>query len=75
MFLIVKNVSVPNMTYLASFSLNISNEKTKTGLLVKELDPQFNGPVLKGSKVKSAFHPSEIDQMGTRNFLKLSDKK
>ena len=35
MFLIVNNVSVPNMTYLASFSLNISNEKTQTGLLVK----------------------------------------
>ena len=47
MFLIVNNVSVPNMTYLASFSLNISNEKTKIGLLVKALDPQSNGPVLK----------------------------
>ena len=74
MFLIVNNVNVPNMTYLASFSLNISYEKTKTGLLVKALDPQSNGPVLK-TMVQSAFHPSEIDQMGARNFLELSDKK
>ena len=46
MFLIVNNVSVPNVTYLASFSLNITNEKTKSGLLVNALDPQSNGPVL-----------------------------
>ena len=28
-----------------------------------------------GSKVESAFHPSEVDQMGSRNFSELSDKK
>ena len=28
-----------------------------------------------GSNVKSAFHPSEVDQMGTKNFSELSDKK
>ena len=30
---------------------------------------------LRGSKVESAFHPSEVVQMGTRNFSELSDKK
>ena len=35
------------MTYLAS--LNISNEKTKTDLLVKALDSQSNGPVFKAT--------------------------
>ena len=74
MFLIVNNVSVPNMTCLVSFSLNISYEKTKTGLLVKVLDPQSNGPVLK-TNVESASHLSVVDQMGTMNFLELSDKK
>ena len=28
-----------------------------------------------GSKVNSAFHPSEVDKMSSRNFWKLSDKK
>ena len=28
-----------------------------------------------GSKVEPAFHPFEVDQMGTRNFSELSDKK
>ena len=69
MFLIVTNVSVPNMTYLALLSLNISSEKTKTDLLVKVLK------LLCASKVESAFHPFVVDQMGTRNFWKLSDKK
>ena len=31
--------------------------------------------ILGGSKVNSAFHPSEVDQMGTRNFWELSGKK
>ena len=30
---------------------------------------------LYGSKVDSAFHPSKVNQISTRNFLKLSDKK
>ena len=28
-----------------------------------------------GSKVDSAFHPSEVDKMSTRNFWELSGKK
>ena len=30
---------------------------------------------LGGSKVDSAFHPSDVDQMSTRNFRELSGKK
>ena len=30
---------------------------------------------LGGSKVNSAFHPSEVDKMSTSNFLELSGKK
>ena len=30
---------------------------------------------LSGSKVDSAFHPSEVDKMSTRNFWELSGKK
>ena len=45
------------------------------GLAVKALDSQSRGPVLKplgGSKVDSAFHPSEVDKVSTRNFWELS---
>ena len=31
--------------------------------------------LLSGSKVDSAFHPSDVDKMSTRNFWDLSDKK
>ena len=30
---------------------------------------------LGGSKVDSAFHPSEVDEISTRNFWELSGKK
>ena len=30
---------------------------------------------LGGSKVDSAFHPSEVDKTSTRNFLELNGKK
>ena len=30
---------------------------------------------LGGSKVDSAFHPSEVDEMSTRNFWELNGKK
>ena len=30
---------------------------------------------LGGTKVDSAFHPSEVDQMSARNFWELSGKK
>ena len=44
-------------------------------LAVKTLDSQSRGSVLKplgGSKVDSAFHPSEGDKVSTRNFWQLS---
>ena len=47
-------------------------------LVVKALDSQFRGPVFKtlgDSKVDAVFHPSEVDQMSTRNFWELSGKK
>ena len=47
-------------------------------LVVKALDSQFRGPIFKtlgGSKVDAVFHPSEVDQMSTRNFWELSGKK
>ena len=48
------------------------------GLVVKALD--FNPGVLcskplGASKVDSAFHPSEVDQMSTRIFWELGGKK
>ena len=46
--------------------------------MVKMLDSQSRGPCLKplgGSKVNSAFHPSEVGKMSTRNFWELSGKK
>ena len=43
-------------------------------LLVTELFKSVTEP-LGGSKVDSAFHPSEVDKMSTRNFWELSGKK
>ena len=48
------------------------------GLMVKVLDFQSKGPCTKllgGSKVNSAFHPSKVDKVGTRNFSGLSGNK
>ena len=54
-------------------------KKLSNGLVVKALDSQSRGPVFKkslgGSKVDSAFHPSEVDEMSTRNFWELNGKK
>ena len=55
-----------------------SNGLWSNGLVVKELDSQSRGPVFKttgGSKVDSAFHPSEVNKVSTRNFWELSGKK
>ena len=41
------------------------------GLVVKALDSQSRSPVFK----TTAFHPSEVDKMSTRNFWELSGKK
>ena len=43
------------------------SELASNGFVVKALDSQ--------SKVDSAFHRSEVDKMGTRNFWELSGKK
>ena len=43
-----------------------------------KLDSQSRCPVFKtmgSSKVNSAFHPSKVDQMSTRNFWEVSGKK
>ena len=48
------------------------------GLVVKVLDSQHINSCSKpmgGSKVDSAFHPSEVGKMSTRNFWELSGKK
>ena len=47
-------------------------------LVVKALDSQSRGPMfrtIRWPKVDSALHPSEVDQMSTRNFWELSSKK
>ena len=47
-------------------------------LVDKALDSQSRVlyiKLLSGSKVDSAFHPSDVDKMSTRNFWDLSDKK
>ena len=47
-------------------------------LVDKALDSQSRVLYLKplsGSKVDSAFQPSDVDKMSTRNFWDLSDKK
>ena len=49
-----------------------------SGQVVKALDSHSRGPVLNtlgGFKADSAFHPSEVDKMSTRNFWELSGKK
>ena len=49
------------------------------GQVVKVLDSHSRGvpcsKPLGGSKVDSAFHPSKVGKMSTRNFWELSDKK
>ena len=58
--------------------LNVDEVIKMSGLVVKALDSQSRDPVFKttwGSKVDSAFHPSEVGKMSTRNFWELSGKK
>ena len=62
MFLIVNNIGFPNMIYLTF----IEYQQQKNNWISNPLC---------GSKVESAFHPSEVDQMYTRNFSELSEKK
>ena len=48
------------------------------GLVDKALDSKSRNPIFKTTgwlKVNSAFHPSEVDKMSTRNFWELSGKK
>ena len=64
-------------TCFVIFVLKVTSQKN--GLVVKVLDSQSRGPMFKkplgGSKVHSAFHPSEVDKVSTRNFWGLSGKK
>ena len=58
--------------------LNVDEVIKMSGLVVKALDSQSRDPVFKttwSSKVDSAFHPSEVGKMSTRNFWELSGKK
>ena len=48
------------------------NINMSDGLMGKALDSQSRGPVL---KVDSAFHPSKVDKVSTRNFWGLIGKK
>ena len=63
-------------------------EQWSHDLVVKALDSQSRGLVFKttgwlqgrlslsgGFKIDSAFHPSEVDKISTRNFWELSGKK
>ena len=46
--------------------------------MVKALDSSLGVPCSKpldGSMVNSAFHPSEVDKLSTRNFWELNGKK
>ena len=47
-------------------------------LVAKAPDSQFRGPMFKTTgwlQVDSAFHPSKVNKMNTRNFWKLNGKK
>ena len=51
-----------------------ATKQWSNGLVVKAPGSRSRGPVSKplcGSKVDTAFHPSEVDQMSTRNFWEL----
>ena len=60
-------------------SSTISSVLWSIGLVVKVLDSQSRVPVFEtscvGSKVDSAFRPSEVNQMSTRNLWELSGRK
>ena len=44
-------------------------------LMKEPTQSPYNYRMMCGSKVDSAFHPSEVDKMSTRNFWELSAKK
>ena len=55
-----------------------ANSLRDNGQVVKVLDSQSRGLCSKplgGSKIDSAFHPSEVGKMNTRNTWELSGKK
>ena len=57
------------------FSFFLSNILENNGLVVKVLDSQSRSLMVKalgGSKVNSAFHPSEVDKTSATNFWELS---
>ena len=68
-----------NFIYLVLSSLEMQRRLIESNsLVVKLLDSQSRFPCSKplgGSKVDPAFHLSEVNKMGTRNFWELSSKK
>ena len=60
------------------FSKTYRIKSCKTCKTLSRWIPNPGVPYLKplgGSKVDSAFHPSEVDKMSIRNFWELSGKK
>ena len=56
----------------------VGSNKRDNGLVVKALVPNPGVPCSKplgGFKVDSAFHPSEVGKISTRNFWELCGKK
>ena len=57
--------------------MEVESPLRSNGLVVKVLDSQSRGPcsqLMGGYKVDSAFHPSEVKKMRTRNFWELGGK-
>ena len=69
-------MSLDYIHILKSFKLSYYSQiflfkDTHIGLVVKALDSQSRGSVFKTTgwlQVDSAFHPSEVDKVSTRNF-------
>ena len=75
---IIKNLD-PNKAH-GHDMIRIRMIKLCSILICKPLEIIFQnclrlGKFLSGSKVDSAFHPSEVDKMSTRNFWELSGEK
>ena len=57
---------------------NVWTVYKRNAIVSRHWIPNPGGPCsnpLGGSKIDSAFHPSEVDKMSTRDFWKLSSKK
>ena len=65
-----KNYNIQNslLRMIESWKV-ILNNGAKIGIMIIDISKAF------GSKVDSAFHPSGVDKMSTRNFWELTGKK